>query len=207
MSGSGAISAQGGAGEPTHGGGGGGGRIAIQSDVNSFAGSLAAYGGAGAKTGGAGTVYTELTGQNGLLVFDNGGRAGTNSLITIANGNIDVLIRGNAAVIPSGAWTIGNLTIASNGLLQASSALSPINLTASGNVTIQAGGSLLADNAGYAAGTGNGYGGSYNDGSYRPCGGGGYGGNGANGASTNAGGGTTYGLKHLPPCMAAGVDN
>jgi hypothetical protein len=204
VSGSGAISAQGGVGEPTHGGGGGGGRIAIQSDVNSLAGSLVAYGGAGAMTGGAGTVYTELTGQNGLLVFDNGGHAGTNSLIAIANGSIDVLIRGNAAVIPSGAWTIGNLTIASNGLLLVSSALSPINLTASGNVTIQDGGILLADNAGYAAGAGIGHGSSYNDGSYRPCGGGGYGGSGANGASANAGGGTTYGSQTSPTTYGSG---
>jgi hypothetical protein len=204
VSGSGTITAQGGAGEPTHGGGGGGGRIAIQSDVNSFAGSLVAQGGAGAKTGGAGTVYTKLTGQNGLLVFDNAGQAGTNSLIAIANGGIDVLIRGNAAVMPSGVWTIGNLTIASNGLLLVSSPSSSLNLNATGNVTIQSGGSLLADSAGYAAGTGNGYGGSYNDGSYRPCGGGGYGGSGANGASTNAGGGTTYGSQTSPTMYGSG---
>jgi hypothetical protein len=204
VSGSGAISTPGGAGEPTHGGGGGGGRIAIQSDVNSFTGSLAAQGGAGAKTGGAGTVYTKLTGQNGLLVFDNAGHVGTNSLVAISSSNIDVLIRGNAVVIPSGAWTIGNLTIASNGLLLVSSALSPINLTASGNVTIQSGGSLLADNAGYAAGTGIGYGLSYNDGSYRPCGGGGYGGSGANGASTSAGGGMAYGKQTSPSDYGSG---
>ena len=203
VSGSGAISAQGGAGEPTHGGGGGGGRIAIQSDVNSFAGSLAAYGGAGTKTGGAGTVYTELTGQNGLLVFDNGGRAGTNSLAVISSSNVDVLIRGNAAVNPIGAWTIGNLTIASNGLLLASSALSPINLTVSGNVTIQAGGSLLADSAGYPAGNGSGYGQSYFGTGY-PCGGGGHGGSGANGSLTNASGGTTYGSQTSPTTYGSG---
>ena len=204
MSGSGAISAQGGAGEPTHGGGGGGGRIAIQSDVNSFAGSLAAYGGAGAMTGGAGTVYTELTGQNGLLVFDNAGQAGTNSLIAIANGNIDVLIRGNAAVIPSGVWTIGNLTITSNGLLLVSSPSSSLNLNATGNVTIQSGGSLLADSAGYPAGSGGGPGHPYYDGSYFPCGGGGYGGSGANGSLTNASGGVTYGSQTSPTTYGSG---
>jgi len=203
VSGSGAISAQGGAGEPTHGGGGGGGRIAIQCDVNTFAGSLAAYGGAGAMTGGAGTVYTELTGQNGLLVFDNAGHAGTNSLVAISSSSIDVLIRGNASVIPSGAWTIGNLTIASNGLLMASSALFPLNLTAGGNVTIQAGGSLLADNAGYAAGAGNGHGYNYYGTGY-PCGGGGYGGGGANGSLTNAGGGTAYGSQTSPTTFGSG---
>jgi len=204
VSGSGAISAQGGVGEPTHGGGGGGGRIAIQSDVNSFAGSLAAYGGAGAMTGGAGTVYTELTGQNGLLMFDNGGQVGTNSLVSVTSSSIDVLIRGNAAVMPNGVWTIGNLTIASNGLLLVSSPSSSLNLNATGNVTIQSGGSLLADSAGYPAGAGSGHGLSYNDGSYRPCGGGGYGGSGANGASANAGGGITYGTQTAPTTYGSG---
>jgi hypothetical protein len=203
VSGSGTISAQGGAGEPAHGGGGGGGRIAIQSDVNTFAGSLAAYGGAGAMTGGAGTVYTELTGQNGLLVFDNAGHAGTNSVVAISSASIDVLIRGNASVIPSGAWTIGNLTIASNGLLVASSALFPLNLTAGGNVTIQAGGSLLADNAGYTAGAGIGHGYNYYGTGY-PCGGGGHGGGGANGSLTSAGGGTTYGSQTSPTTYGSG---
>jgi len=203
VSGSGAISAQGGAGEPTHGGGGGGGRIAIQSDVNIFAGSVAAQGGAGAKTGGAGTVYTKLTGQNGLLVFDNAGHTGTNSLVAISSSDIDVLIRGNAVVIPSGAWTVGNLTIASNGLLLVSAALSPINLTASGNVTIQAGGSLLADSAGFPAGSGSGYGYPYSGIGY-PCGGGGHGGGGANGSLTNASGGTTYGSQTSPATYGSG---
>jgi hypothetical protein len=203
VSGSGAITAQGGAGEPTHGGGGGGGRIAIQSDVNSYAGSLAAPGGAGAKTGGAGTVYTQLTGQNGLLVFDNGGRAGTNSLVTISSSSIDVLIRGNAVVTPSGTWTVGNLTIASNSLLLVSSASSTLNLNATGNVTIQSGGSLLADSAGSPAGSGSGAGYNYNGTRY-PCGGGGHGGSGANGSSTNASGGMTYGSQTSPTTYGSG---
>jgi hypothetical protein len=204
VSGSGAITAQGGAGEPTHGGGGGGGRIAIQCDVNTFAGSAVAYGGTGAKTGGAGTVYTKLTGQNGLLVFDNAGQVGTNSLVSVTSSSIDVLIRGKAGVIPAGAWLVGNLTIASNGLLLVSSPSSSLNLNATGNVTIQSGGSLLADSAGYASGTGPGYGRSYNDALYRPCGGGGYGGNGANGASTSAGSGMAYGSQTSPTDYGSG---
>ena len=203
LSGSGIISAQGGAGEPIHGGGGGGGRIAVQCDVNTFSGSIAAYGGVGAKTGGAGTVYTKLTAQNGLLVFDNAGHSGTNSLVAIADSTIDVLIRGNAAVIPSGTWNIGNLTIASNGMLLVSSLASPVNLTAAGNVTIQAGGSLLADSAGYPAGSGSGYG--HND--YvtgYPCGGGGHGGSGANGSSTIASGGMTYDSQTSPTVAGSG---
>ena len=82
---------------------------------------MAAYGGAGANIGGAGTVYTKLTGENGLLAVDNGGQSGTNTLLAVLDETIDVLIKGNAGVMPSGAWSIGNLTIASNGLLLASS--------------------------------------------------------------------------------------
>ena len=204
VSGSGAIHAQGGAGEPTHGGGGGGGRIAIQSDANTFTGSMTAYGGTGAKIGGAGTVYTQLTGQNGLLVFDNGGQAGTNSLASVSSGSVDVLIRGKAGVIPSGTWQVGNLTIASNSLLLVTVASSHINLNASGNVTIQSGGSMVADSAGYPAGIGSGSGYSYDDGTYRPCGGGGHGGSGANGFSTNATGGATYGNQTLPNTFGSG---
>jgi hypothetical protein len=203
VSGSGAISAQGGAGEPAHGGGGGGGRIAIQCDANTFSGSTAAYGGTGAKTGGAGTVYTKLTGQNGLLVMDNGGRTGTNSPVGILDSNIDVLIRGNATVIPSGMWTIGKLTIASNSLLLVSAASSTLYLNAAGNVTIQSGGSLLADSAGFPAGGGSGYG-HYDYGTGYPCGGGGHGGSGANGSSTNAGGGITYGSQTSPTTFGSG---
>ncbi len=201
LSGSGAITANGGAGEPIHGGGGGGGRIAIQCDANSFAGAMTAYGGVGARTGGAGTVYTKLTAQNGLLVVDNGGRAGTNSLMAVANG-ADVLIRGNASVIPSGSWSIGNLTIGSNSLLVATSQ-STVNLTATGNVAIQPGGSLLADSAGYPAGTGTGRGSSYSGTGY-PCGGGGHGGSGANGSAPNTGSSISYGSQASPNTYGSG---
>jgi len=202
VSGFGAISAQGGAGEPTHGGGGGGGRVAIQCDANTFSGSMAAYGGVGAMTGGAGTVYTKLTGQNGLLTLDNGGQAGRNSLAAVTSG-ADVLIRGHAGMIPVGTCNIGNLTIASNSLLLVSSVLSSLNLTASGNVTIQSGGSLLADGAGYEGGVGSGAGHSYYGTGY-PCGGGAHGGNGASGSISNAYGGLAYGSQTSPTTYGSG---
>jgi hypothetical protein len=205
VSGSGAITANGGAGEPIHGGGGGGGCIAIQCGVNSFAGSMAAYGGAGATAGGAGTVYTVLTAQNGLLVMDNGGLAGANSSVAITSG-VDVLIRNKAGVIPSGSWSIGNLTISSNSLLVAASQ-STVNLTATGDVTIQSSGSLVADSAGYPAGTGNGSGRNYYYTDGYPCGGGGHGGSGANGSSANATGGTTYDSQSSPTAYGSGGGN
>jgi hypothetical protein len=203
LSGSGAITANGGSGDPTHGGGGGGGRIAVQCNAASFAGSTAAYGGAGANIGGAGTVYTQSAGENGLLVVDNGGQSGGNTSLAIANSAIDVLIQGNASVFPSGAWTVGNLTIASNGLLQASS-LTTLTLTAAGAITIEAGGGLLANSAGYTGGNGSGAGHGYNDGLYRPCGGGGYGGNGGASSPTNGAGGAAYGYQLNPTSFGSG---
>jgi hypothetical protein len=203
LSGSGVITANGGSGDPTHGGGGGGGRIAVQCGATSFAGSMTAYGGAGANIGGAGTVFTQLTGENGLLVVDNGGQSGTNTLVAVQDNTINVLIQGNAGVMPSGAWTFGNLTIASNGLLLASP-LTPLTLTAAGAITIEKGGGMLANGAGYAGGAGSGAGHAYNDGFYRPCGGGGYGGNGAAGSPTNGTGGAAYGYQTDPSGFGSG---
>ena len=202
FSGSGAITATGGSGDPIHGGGGGGGRIAIQCGATSFTGSMTAYGGAGANIGGAGTVYTQLTGGNGLLVVDNGGQSGGNTSLAIGDSNIDVLIQRDADVMPTGAWFVGNLTIASNGLMQASS-MTTLTLTVSGALMIEAGGGLLANGAGYffeeeGPGAGGGY-----YGSLFPCGGGGYGGNGAASSPTNGAGGKTYGSQADPTAFGS----
>ena len=70
---------------PTIGGGGGGGRIAIYPTANLFGGAISAYGGGGANWGGAGTVFLQPTGQNGQLILDNGGNAGTNTLLRSAS--------------------------------------------------------------------------------------------------------------------------
>lgn len=102
VSGSGSITANGGAGAPNYGGGGGGGRIAIQCGTNGFSGSMAAYGGSGWQTGGAGTIFTQLSGQNGLLLVDNGGNTGANSTVNLNLPTAaDVVVRGNAGVIPA----------------------------------------------------------------------------------------------------------
>ncbi|MGP8199274.1 MAG: beta strand repeat-containing protein [Limisphaerales bacterium] len=199
LSGSGAISANGGSGDPSHGGGGGGGRIALQCGSTSFTGPTTAYGGAGANIGGAGTVYTQLMGQHGVLVIDNGGQSGGNTSIAINNSTYNVFIQGGASVFPSDAWTIGNLTIASNGFVLASS-LTTLNIAVAGAITIEAGGAMLANIAGYYYGNpGQGTGGTYNEAGLYPCGGGGYGGNGAAGIPTNAAGGVGgYGSQSEP---------
>jgi hypothetical protein len=66
LTGTGSLSANGGAGEPSQGGGGGG-RISLQCASNSFTGTVVAHGGTGYAVGGAGTIYsvaaTETTGQ------------------------------------------------------------------------------------------------------------------------------------------------
>jgi hypothetical protein len=89
------MTADGGAGEPVHGGGGGGGRIALECGTNDFLGSITALGGPGWQIGGAGTIYTKLATANGLLLVDNGGRTGTNSLVSLTNG-ADAIVLGNA---------------------------------------------------------------------------------------------------------------
>jgi hypothetical protein len=169
---------------------------------------MTAYGGTGANLGGAGTVFTQVTGQNGLLLVDNGGQLETNTLtaitsVALANNAIDVLIQGNASVVPSGAWIVGNLTIASNGVLEASS-LTTLTLTASGAITIEEGGGLLANGTGYAGGAGPGAGHAYLLGASPPCGGGSYGGNGAASSPTNGSGGTTYGSQSNPANFGSG---
>src|ERR1017187_5409194 len=186
FAGAGSITANGGAGEPVHGGGGGGGRISLQCFSNNFAGAMAAYGGNGAKIGGAGTIYTKINSNTKQILVDNGGRAGTNTTLAVAD-NSDVVIRGRAGVMPLGSWTVGNLTIGSNSLLQAFSQIA-LALTVNGNLTIQPGGSLNADSAGSTGNSGTGAGHLAIIASYYPCGGGGFGGFGASGLGGSGGG-------------------
>lgn len=199
VSGAGLITANGGAGEPVHGGGGGGGRIYIQANTLSFSGSTTAFGGNGAQYGGAGTIYTKLTGQTGLVVVDNGGRTGTNSPLTVAN-SADVVVRGNAGVLISNPWSVRNIVVASNSLV-----LGPpqgtLNINAV-NLTVDAGGTILADQMGYAPGGGPGAGGYYPSGSLYPCGGGAHGGYGGGSVMTSASGGVAY--DELPGATSAG---
>jgi hypothetical protein len=198
LAGSGTVSAKGGAGEPTHGGGGGGGRIALLFNSSSFLGSMVAYGGGGATIGGAGTVFTRSNGQNGLLIVDNGGQLGTNTTLSVSDITVNALVRGNAGVMPTGAWSFGSLTVASNGLLLASP-VTTMNLAAQGVITVEAGGGIVANGAGNGAsqgGGGPGAGHFIGLSPYWPCGGGGYGGNGASGSISNNLGGEANGAQN-----------
>ncbi len=205
IAGTGNITANGGAGEPVHGGGGGGGRISIQCSANNFAGTMTACGGNGWIVGGAGTIFTKVTGQNGLLLVDNGGRPGTNSTVSLPS-QMDVLIRSGARVVPAGSWSTYNLTVASNGTIAASPQVL-MTLNVNGTLAIQPGGLITADSLGYTAGNGTGAGHFYYDGANSPCSGGGHGGTGALGSPTNAAAGAAYGSQTAPVTFGSGGGN
>jgi len=205
VSGAGSFTASGGAGAPMHGGGGGGGRIAIQCGTNNFSGIMTAYGGNGFQTGGAGTIFTQIIGQNGLLLVDNGGRAGPNSTVTLPT-PADVVIRGNAGVVAVNPFDSSNLTVSANSVLTDPAQIA-LTLSVAGNLTIQAGGALILDGLGYAAGSGSGVGQDFQSGGYYYCGGGGHGGYGAAAAVTNATGGSTYDSQTAPTLFGSGGGN
>jgi len=190
LAGTGTITAHGGNGEPIHGGGGGGGRIAIYSDTNDFTGVVAAYGGTGWRTGGAGTVFTLRTTDTGLVLLDNGGRLGTNSL-TDFNNTPDLIVRNGANLISPGNLTVRDVTIGSNSVLFVSPTSPTLTLNAR-NFTVELGGAILGDNIGNnSAGRGNSGGG-----------GGGHGGYGGSGSYSNSNGaavgGVAYGTQNAP---------
>jgi hypothetical protein len=198
VSGAGSITANGGSGAPGYGGGGGGGRIAINCGTNNFTGTMSAYGGGGANYGGAGTIFNQLTGQNGLLTLNNGGNTGASSTVTLSNAP-DVVITGNAvAAVPllSGTLSFGTLTIGTNSVLM-SQGLGSLELYAYSNLTIQAGGALLANGLG-SLNSGNGQGGIFSSGGIVYGGGGGHGGYGGASTITNASGGLAYDSASLP---------
>jgi len=203
VSGVGSIAANGGDGAPTYGGGGGGGRIAIQCNTNNFSGSMTAYGGNGWQTngwqtGGAGTIFTQLTGQNGLLLLDNGGRPGIYSTVSLPT-MADIVIRSNGTLAAISPFYPSNVTICPNGMLGGNLAFS-----AAGNVTVQAGGALSVDYAGYLPGSGPGAGQIYSSSGYNYCGGGGHGGAGGAAWITNGIGGATYDSQAAPTGLGSG---
>jgi len=202
LTGLGNITANGGAGEAGHGGGGGGGMISIQCAANTFSGNLIAYGGGGYKVGGAGTVLTQITGLNGLLRVDNGGRAGQTTTGLNLPTMVDLVITGNGRVVEGSSFVVSNLTVTTNGILQA---LPQSRLSlAVVNLTVQPGGVVLADAFGYVAGNGTGAGQNYISGSTFICGGGGYGGYGTAGSVTNAAGGAPYDSQSSPILFGSG---
>jgi hypothetical protein len=187
INGAGLITANGGSGAPGVGGGGGGGRIAIVCGTNTFSGTDTAYGGSGATYGGAGTIFTRLIGQTGLLFLNNGGHTGTNSTITLPI-LADVVVSGNAGLIPVSPFYSGNVTIGPNSLFTSMSSAT-VNLSLV-NLTVQAGGVFSVN--GLGSGNAQGGGNSYFFQGITYGGGGGHGGYGGAGAYSNAIGGHTY---------------
>ncbi len=194
VSGAGSITANGGTGAPGVGGGGGGGHITIVCGANNFSGAMTAYGGSGANYGGAGTVFTQLTGQPGLLLVNNGGNIGNNSIVTLSN-LADVIVSGNAVVAATSPFSPGNLTIGANSVLTGL-AQGELQLSVSNDLTIESGGALSVDGLGYSSG-GPGGGGTTSSGGYYFGGGGGHSGYGGL-ASVAYIGGSTYDLDVNP---------
>jgi hypothetical protein len=200
LSGSGSITANGGSGADSVGGGGGGGRIYITCNNNSFSGNASACGGGGANWGGAGTVLIKPSGQNGQLILDNGGHAGTNTPIQSVT-SADLILRNGAIGFISGSLSFANLLVSSNAWLLMTNSNYAVTLS---NATIQAGGGIIADAFGYAAGQGSGAGQSSSSQPTYPCGGAGHGGYGANGIGNLGTGGTVYDSITLPAGPGSG---
>ena len=99
--GTGAVSADGGAGNLPFNGGGGGGRISLNYTSNKYTGVLSAKGGTGYAAGGAGTIYSKaVNSANGMLIVDNGGSFGTNTLMDSTVGILTNLqVTGGASLI------------------------------------------------------------------------------------------------------------
>jgi hypothetical protein len=172
--GSGAISANGG-GTDGLGGGGAGGRIAVYFQTNTFTGPITAFGGVGGNIGAAGTVFIHAPGP-GTLVVDNGGRSGTNTVLTTLD-PIDVISRAGAVISQSGPWNLRSLTVSSNSYVL----LTNSTLNISANASVASGAGIIADGTGFAGGLGSGAGRTGNIG-----GGGG-------GAGTTVGSGASHG--------------
>jgi hypothetical protein len=202
LSGSGVISANGGAGILL-GGGGGGGRIALQYGSSGFSGLVSAYGGSGYATGGAGTIYNKANSQPvGQVVVDNAGQAGTNTAWT-SFGTIDLTVKAGSVVSLPQSQTIGTLLVASNGWLKVS--YPNQNITVTGNAAIQAGGGIIADGNGNPAQAGQGGGRYISTSSGTFCSGGGYGGAGAvSGGPSPVSGGRSYGSVTSPSDLGSG---
>jgi hypothetical protein len=205
ISGTGTLSADGGAANNL-GGGGGGGRMAVWYNTNSFAGTISARGGLGANAGGAGTVYLNQgmlgLGNSGKLIFDNGGAHGTNTTIVSSISQADLIITNGTSVAlgisQNSTWK--SLIIASNSVLNASPNFNIVHLVVSSNVDIQTGGALTLDNQGSPANFGPGRGFYFT----ASGGGGGHGGLGSAGTLANATGGVSFDSVSSPTAPGSG---
>lgn len=160
LSGSGTISASGGAANNLSGGGGGGGRIAVYCRSNPFTGNILADGGAGANAGGAGTIYLSQTSSIPQLIIDNGGLVGATALPAALETmlypiqTVDLTISGGAVLTNYDGTSValGSLFIGTNSFFVSASQSLTATVT---NATIQAGGGIVLDGSAVSGG-GNG---------------------------------------------------
>jgi hypothetical protein len=186
LTGSGVISAAGGAGI-LNGGGGGGGRIAIELGTNQFSGVITAIGGRGGMVGGAGTIFlTTLKLYPAQLIVDNGGQAGGITPVSIPTSLenrffVDLIMRNGAeAYFIAGNSSVENLFVGSNSWIHATNSFPNLSLIVRSNATIQAGGGINGRFETFFPTTGQGSGGTLNSAFYGfTGGGGGHGGSGS----------------------------
>lgn len=154
LSGSGAISVNGGVGDYSYwygGGGGAGGRVALRFATNSFAGTMSAQGGTGKSSGGAGTIYSKLANEPfGSVRVDNGPITSFGPITPITTPETFHLLLTNYALVtfPQPA-TLASLTVSSTGWITFPTNGVPLDLVVLGNATVAAGGQILADAFGY----------------------------------------------------------
>lgn len=175
ITGDGLVSVCGGAGQG-QGGGGGGGRVRILSNTNDFLGTIRAYGGGGTNIGGAGTICLQ-TARTSEVIVDNGGRNGSETLLTSSGLSYGLIITNGASVIPD-RLSVDSLRVCSNSWIKQQSnsngqmTIQSYTVTVQGDAMIEAGGGWLADGRGFASGSGTGRGYYFGDGAgYGGCGG------------------------------------
>ncbi len=199
LTGTGLISANGGAANVLSGGGGGGGRIALYFKTNAFKGVVSARGGAGANYGGAGTIYLQASNSpSSQVIVDNGGVRGSGSLLSLTGVSpLNVTVNGRAQAFLVTSSAISNLSIGPLSSLSYSNPVVRAQMTVLGGATIQVGGALSVDGLGYPAGQGPGAGSNLLIAGFLTGGGGSHGGYGDSSASGTTGG-PAYGSISSP---------
>ena len=204
ISGFGLITANGGGGAGGLGGGGAGGMIYISCNNNSFSGTMTAYGGSGPSWGGAGTVITQVSGQNFKLTLDNAGNSGATTPLSSYSGSTDLTLRNGAMALATSGASLGNVRVSSNAWLVASNYSGGSSQLTLNSLTIDAGGGITADGFGYGPNAGSGSGRSSGSYSSYPCSGAGNAGVGGNSVSNLALGGSAYANDSSPNGTGSG---
>ncbi len=206
LTGSGLISANGGAGGGG-GGGGSGGRIGVSCNHDSYGGSIQAFGGNGYQRGGAGTLFRHTSGtRHGQVRIDNDGQAGGPTVLTNAfwpaGVSFDLLCTGAALVQVHRPMTLASLRVNGGAILNHAPQANTFDLTVTGDAVIETNGQINVTGLGYASASGPGAGGNWGD----QGSGGGHGGQGGYTPNGRSGGGA-YDLIPTPADFGSGGGN